>query len=99
MRDLGIANRALMALRPFFFHEPATTEIYTLSLHDALPILFLRGAARGMPAGAAPETNLLGKFGALLGIFGRHHRIVLRQPPFRTIFVRRQAVGRAQMTL
>ena len=23
----------------FFFHAPATTEIYTLSLHDALPIL------------------------------------------------------------
>src|SRR5688572_31022697 len=23
---------------PFFFHDPATTEIYTLSLHDALPI-------------------------------------------------------------
>src|SRR3712207_7677558 len=23
----------------FFFNEPATTEIYTLSLHDALPIL------------------------------------------------------------
>src|SRR5439155_20614941 len=22
----------------FFFHDPATTEIYTLSLHDALPI-------------------------------------------------------------
>src|SRR5699024_12425746 len=22
----------------FFFHHPATTEIYTLSLHDALPI-------------------------------------------------------------
>src|SRR5437763_11144457 len=22
----------------FFFHGPATTEIYTLSLHDALPI-------------------------------------------------------------
>src|SRR5207253_7361600 len=23
----------------FFFHHPPTTEIYTLSLHDALPIL------------------------------------------------------------
>src|SRR5438552_18394204 len=23
----------------FFFHHPATSEIYTLSLHDALPIL------------------------------------------------------------
>src|SRR5262245_66265546 len=25
-------------LSPFFFNDPATTEIYTLSLHDALPI-------------------------------------------------------------
>src|SRR5205809_6053113 len=25
-------------LRFFFFHDTATTEIYTLSLHDALPI-------------------------------------------------------------
>src|SRR5262249_62244519 len=24
----------------FFFNDPATTEIYTLSLHDALPIWF-----------------------------------------------------------
>src|SRR2546430_7024195 len=27
----------------FFFNDTATTEIYTLSLHDALPILFLPG--------------------------------------------------------
>src|SRR5688572_7360461 len=27
----------------FFFNDTATTEIYTLSLHDALPILFLGG--------------------------------------------------------
>src|SRR5688572_32193923 len=26
----------------FFFNDPATTEIYTLSLHDALPISVLR---------------------------------------------------------
>src|SRR4051794_41755967 len=26
----------------FFFNDPATTEIYTLSLHDALPILSAR---------------------------------------------------------
>src|SRR5438128_8862160 len=25
-------------MSPFFFNDPATTEIYTLSLHDALPI-------------------------------------------------------------
>src|SRR5438445_9989912 len=27
----------------FFFNDPATTEIYTLSLHDALPICAERG--------------------------------------------------------
>src|SRR5690242_21864318 len=27
---------------PFFFSAPATTAIYTLSLHDALPICFRR---------------------------------------------------------
>src|SRR5947207_13596410 len=27
----------------FFFNHPATTEIYTLSLHDALPIFNLGG--------------------------------------------------------
>src|SRR5438034_11482673 len=31
----------------FFFHDTATTEIYTLSLHDALPIYLLGAAAAG----------------------------------------------------
>src|SRR5258707_14450106 len=36
--------------RPFFFfNDTATTEIYTLSLHDALPIYFCR--ARRRPGG------------------------------------------------
>src|SRR2546425_5364427 len=30
----------------FFFNDTATTEIYTLSLHDALPISFPRRTAR-----------------------------------------------------
>src|SRR6266853_3348705 len=37
----------------FFFNDPATTEIYTLSLHDALPIYPLlagRGAAQHVQA-------------------------------------------------
>src|SRR3712207_7010519 len=34
----------------FFFNDTATTEIYTLSLHDALPI---SPAPRGGPGGAA----------------------------------------------
>src|SRR6201997_5909457 len=42
----------------FFFNDTATTEIYTLSLHDALPILGQRRSARshysersGLPCG------------------------------------------------
>src|SRR2546429_8809142 len=31
----------------FFFNDTATTEIYTLSLHDALPICELLGPAQG----------------------------------------------------
>src|SRR5436853_7469083 len=32
----------------FFFNDTATTEIYTLSLHDALPISICRGGRMGM---------------------------------------------------
>src|SRR5258708_39228467 len=43
----------------FFFNDTATTEIYTLSLHDALPIsLFVeaeRGAAAAYPRSSFPE--------------------------------------------
>src|SRR5437773_5705763 len=38
----------------FFFNDAATTEIYTLSLHDALPISGVEGVA----AGQVPETHL-----------------------------------------
>src|SRR5256885_6716349 len=34
----------------FFFNDTATTEIYTLSLHDALPISLLRRAPQPMQA-------------------------------------------------
>src|SRR5215813_14876347 len=35
----------------FFFNDTATTEIYTLSLHDALPICaWLRGSRASRPA-------------------------------------------------
>src|SRR5206468_12832465 len=33
-------------LLPFFFNDPAPPEIYTLSLHDALPIFRLCASAR-----------------------------------------------------
>src|SRR3712207_7664523 len=36
----------------FFFNDTATTEIYTLSLHDALPIYRTVAAEAGVPSGA-----------------------------------------------
>src|SRR2546430_11448996 len=46
-----VGNSALF----FFFNDTATTEIYTLSLHDALPIYRIRPAvARGRPARQPP---------------------------------------------
>src|SRR2546430_10269175 len=54
----------------FFFNDTATTEIYTLSLHDALPILFpnsrtplqclvmTRSPARGIPFRDRKSTRL-----------------------------------------
>src|SRR5260370_27210339 len=35
----------------FFFNDTATTEIYTLSLHDALPIYVMQRRSRRTPAG------------------------------------------------
>src|SRR5688572_32386433 len=35
---IASSNSSLVCLFCFFFNDTATTEIYTLSLHDALPI-------------------------------------------------------------
>src|SRR6266511_4389576 len=46
----------------FFFNDTATTEIYTLSLHDALPIRRSRVPARGgytLPLDSPLERELL----------------------------------------
>src|SRR3712207_8628789 len=49
----------------FFFNDTATTEIYTLSLHDALPIF----ASIGLPAGAQTAKKSLGeKYALLVGV-------------------------------
>src|SRR5260370_36565298 len=39
----------------FFFNDTATTEIYTLSLHDALPISGGRGVAGGLRRHLPPQ--------------------------------------------
>src|SRR2546422_8925640 len=59
----------------FFFNDTATTEIYTLSLHDALPILFAMRALITLPAcqpvrhlnaprNSSPEMPAIGTFWA-----------------------------------
>src|SRR3712207_8446518 len=62
----------------FFFNDTATTEIYTLSLHDALPIyLEPAGHDRGGAAGqegrrGGPGEQALGQDDARAGLEGRH---------------------------
>src|SRR3712207_7010428 len=48
----------------FFFNDTATTEIYTLSLHDALPISVERA---GVDHGVLPQPLQLGLLEAELG--------------------------------
>src|SRR5947199_10659632 len=43
----------------FFFNDTATTEIYTLSLHDALPIYLLRAAKEATPKDLAEQLATL----------------------------------------
>src|SRR2546428_9982899 len=42
----------------FFFNDTATTEIYTLSLHDALPISVARDAAGNSTTSAAVTVTV-----------------------------------------
>src|SRR3712207_8137154 len=46
--------------RFFFFNDTATTEIYTLSLHDALPILLLLVAPGVAAQGQRPVERAAG---------------------------------------
>src|SRR3712207_7186663 len=53
----------------FFFNDTATTEIYTLSLHDALPILPRRRAHSRLPRHEALGAD--GARGGARGLAGR----------------------------
>ena len=53
-------------LLSFFFNDTATTEIYTLSLHDALPIFSLSGLK--IPKIATPKFNDWGEIASWLGL-------------------------------
>src|SRR5258707_11930037 len=59
LRDFGFHECDDDVFIFFFFNDTATTEIYTLSLHDALPISPIRTAARldGPDRSAAPTAT------------------------------------------
>src|SRR3712207_8285787 len=57
----------LLFLSFFFFNDTATTEIYTLSLHDALPIFaFALLGEAGVEAGVAAHRHATGHADHLL---------------------------------
>src|SRR3972149_2409757 len=60
LRHRALRGRAV-AFRFFFFNDTATTEIYTLSLHDALPIFDDSGVGDvGRPAVGGEDRSVEG---------------------------------------
>src|SRR5438270_6084675 len=58
----------------FFFNDPATTEIYTLSLHDALPIwseVAQDDEGFGLAVVLECHSGFGGVFGAEVFVFGQ----------------------------
>src|ERR1043165_2605365 len=51
-KRLKSSHLALSRIPSFFFNDTATTEIYPLPLHDALPISSLPSVLQPMPAAA-----------------------------------------------
>src|SRR3712207_9097666 len=62
---------SLRKLLLFFFNDTATTEIYTLSLHDALPISALDEAVERLRPMARVHRRLYDPAAATMG-FGQH---------------------------
>src|SRR3712207_8618054 len=60
----------------FFFNDTATTEIYTLSLHDALPI---SGATPQGPDGGRPLRAARARHPAVGGLVHRNRRELVGQ--------------------
>src|SRR3712207_9355466 len=56
MVTLTVRPRLRLTVAFFFFNDTATTEIYTLSLHDALPISC--SSANGTPVSSVSSVEL-----------------------------------------
>src|SRR3712207_7312831 len=57
----------------FFFNDTATTEIYTLSLHDALPIYVLGEGIDEGPGDVLVHVHPLGRDAGLPGVAEPRH--------------------------
>src|SRR3712207_8688773 len=77
MRVVSLRSRRAFIF--FFFNDTATTEIYTLSLHDALPISELNGFERYAWVTTAyllASTSIIPVIGKLGDVYGRKWFIV-----------------------
>src|SRR5258708_31969191 len=82
-RTLLALLRGLPVIFFFFFNDTATTEIYTLSLHDALPISFqLRQPTAPMSAAAVTTTPsaAVARDSAARGARSEEHTSELQSP-------------------
>src|SRR5438034_3984685 len=71
---------ALVLFLFFFSTDTATTEIYTLSLHDALPILSIAGALAFISLGIGGATmNIYTQVGlvTLMGLISKHGILIV----------------------
>src|SRR5574337_1789851 len=69
-------SMVLSCLPFFFFNDTATTEIYTLSLHDALPISGLPVLFRVAPAHAHDSPFARPLLAAAVTLFGLRPRVI-----------------------
>ena len=60
----------------FFFNDTATTEIYTLSLHDALPILYGNLRCFGMFHRISHEAGHLVGYPGVIAVYGTEQQVV-----------------------
>src|SRR5256886_17060829 len=89
----------------FFFNDTATTEIYTLSLHDALPIAIVRMPVKGRDGLVEVNSKkLAGKMsaGGTAGVNPSDYHLValaMQEPQYRSPGVREllAAVAKAKV--
>src|SRR5256886_15841199 len=66
---MGVPSWAQLLSYVFFFNDTATTEIYTLSLHDALPIFLLGITPEGVEIAANAAKAMGAQFDVLVAAF------------------------------